>query len=104
MLTTVRKLRQSTAAEAAKRIETWLPDIEQASFTAGAINLAHYLAFRHDDPRELQRDLMRHGLSSPGRLASRVEISLRTVESVLEAAVAGKSAASSPPSAQEFSW
>ena len=59
----------------------WQGDIELASFAASASNLAHYLAFRHHDLRELQRELMRHGLSSLGRLESRVLVTLETVES-----------------------
>jgi pyruvate kinase len=43
-------------------------------------NLAHYLALRHHDLRPLQRRLMRLGLSSLGRLESRV---LPTLEAVL---------------------
>ncbi|WP_029353572.1 pyruvate kinase [Bosea sp. 117] len=36
------------------------------------VNLAHYLALRHHDLRPLQRRLMQRGLSSLGRLESRV--------------------------------
>ncbi len=45
-------------------------------------NLAHYLALRHHDLRPLQRRLMWHGLSSLGRLESRV---LPTLDAVLAA-------------------
>lgn len=48
-------------------------------------NLAHYLALRHRDLRGLQRDLMWRGLSSLGRLESRV---LPTLDAVLAAAAA----------------
>ena len=76
LLAALGDLRHSITAEAAKRIERWQPDIEQPSFAASAGNLAHYLAFRHHDLRELQRELMRHGLSSLGRLESRVMVTL----------------------------
>ncbi len=68
LLTALRDLRQSITAEAALRIERWQPDIGQPAFAARASNLAHYLAFRHHDLRELQRELMRHGLSSLGEM------------------------------------
>jgi len=67
LLNALRELRQSITAEAARRIEQWHEQIELASFAASAENLAHYLAFRHHDLRALQRELMRHGLSSLGR-------------------------------------
>lgn len=51
-------------------------------------NLCHYLALRHIDIRPLQRRLMTLGLSSMGRLESRV---LPTIDAVIEAlaAIAG---------------
>ena len=85
LLAALGDLRRSITVEAAKRIERWQPDIEQPSFTASASNLAHYLAFRHHDLRPLQLELMRHGLSSLGRLESRVMVTLTSVESALEA-------------------
>jgi len=48
-------------------------------------NLAHYLALRHHDLRPLQRQLMWRGLSSLGRLESRV---LPTLDAVLAALAA----------------
>ena len=44
------------------------------------VNLGHYLALRHHDIRPLQRRLMALGLSSMGRLESRV---LPTIDAVL---------------------
>lgn len=46
-------------------------------------NLAHYLALRHHDIRALQRQLMWHGLSSLGRLESRVLLTLDAVLATL---------------------
>ena len=103
LLAALRDLRRSITAEAAERIERWQRDIEQPSFTASASNLAHYLAFRHHDLRELQRELMRHGLSSLGRLESRVMVTLQTVESALDALLSGAPAAPDwPPSSEQF--
>jgi len=84
-------------------MDGWQKDIELPSFKDSASNLADYLALRHHDLRELQRQLMRHGLSSLGRLEGRVMITLRSVESVLDALVSGRSEiADYPPSAEQF--
>jgi pyruvate kinase len=101
LLTALCDLRQSIAAEAATRIERWQGDIDEPSFTASASNLAHYLAFRHHDLRDLQRELMRCGLSSLGRLESRVMITLETVEAALEALVSGRPIAAGWPAPGE---
>jgi len=102
LLTTLRELRQSITAEAATRMPRWHGDVELASFADSAANLAHYLAFRHHDLRDLQRELMRHGLSSLGRLESRVLVTLQAVESALTAIVSDTSAADWPPSSESF--
>ena len=103
LLAALRDLRRSITTEAARSIERWHGDIEQSSFVASAGNLAHYLALRHHDLRDLQRELMRHGLSSLGRLESRVLLTLSTVESALGALVSGAhTAPASPPSSEEF--
>ena len=103
LLAALRDLRQSIMMEAARSIERWQSDIEQPSFVISAGNLAHYLALRHHDLRDLQRELMRHGLSSLGRLESRVLLTLSTVESALGALVAGAHTAPDwPPSDEEF--
>lgn len=52
---------------------------------AAIVNLAHYLALRHHDLRPLQRELMWHGLSSLGRLESRVLPTLDAVAATLGA-------------------
>ncbi len=103
LLTELRELRRSIAVEAAARVELWQPHIEQPSFEASASNLAHYLALRHHDLRPLQRELMRHGLSSLGRLESRVMITLGTLETALAALLTGEPPGPDwPPSAHAF--
>lgn len=52
------------------------------SFRHSARNLAHYLAVRRHDIRDLQRELAKLGLSSLGRLEAHVMASL---DAVLEA-------------------
>ncbi|MCS0497376.1 pyruvate kinase [Ancylobacter sp. MQZ15Z-1] len=64
-------------------------------------NLAHYLALRHHDLRGLQRELMRRGLSSLGRLESRVLPTLDAVLAVL-AALTGRPAPFPAPDAAAF--
>ena len=101
-LTALRNLRSSIADEAARRMDRWQSEIETPSFAASAANLAQYLAFRHHDLRSLQRELMRHGLSSLGRLESRVMITLDTVEACLAAVLSGPPATNWPAAADEF--
>jgi pyruvate kinase len=103
LLAAVRDLRQSITDEAAHRIASWQRDIEQKSFAASAANLAEYLAFRHHDLRGLQRELMRHGLSSLGRPESRVMVTLSAVEHALDALVGeGTTMPDWPPTAEQF--
>lgn len=64
-------------------------------------NLCHYLSLRHHDLRPLQRRLMLRGLSSLGRLESRV---LPTLDAVLAsiAAIRGSTPPYDPPSWDAF--
>ena len=68
---------------------------------AAIANLAHYLALRHHDLRALQRQLMWRGLSSLGRLESRV---LPTLDAVLAAlsAITGKPSPFPAPTEEAF--
>lgn len=76
VLAEVMALRQLTAAHGRATFRTWRPRIERPSFRLGALNLGHYLAFRRQDLRALQRRLMPLGLSSLGRAEGRVLASL----------------------------
>jgi len=62
----------------------WKPSIRRPDFADDALNLAHYIALRHHELRPLQRALMARGLSSLGRLESRVLVTLEIVERVLD--------------------
>ncbi|MFZ0248724.1 MAG: pyruvate kinase [Acidimicrobiales bacterium] len=64
---------------------------------ADAVNLVHYLAFRHGDVRTVQRRLSARGLSSLGRCEPHV---LATVEKVRELLIGG--AVRSVPSSLSF--
>jgi pyruvate kinase len=74
--------------EGDRQIAAWRPSIDQADVAASVENLAHYMAFRHRDLRALQRSLMTLGVSSLGRLESRVLPTLVAVKAAL-AALAG---------------
>ena len=71
-------LRDDVLREGRTIVHSW-GRIERRAFRISAHNLAHYLALRQHDLRELQIRLMPWGLSSLGRLESRVEASLDAV-------------------------
>jgi hypothetical protein len=74
--------------------------IERAGFGDSAANLAACLAVRRRDLRTIQRNLMPLGLSSMGRLESRVMPTLLAVKSALAALLNRQPAPG--PSAKEF--
>ena len=92
-------LYEAVEHDAAKQMTEWRPRIDRKVFLPSAENLARYLALRHHDIRPLQRSLARYGLSSLGRLESRVAPTLGAVTASL-AALEGKK--SVHPSAQAF--
>lgn len=72
-------------AEAKRQTNAWAQSGIRLDFVPSAENLAAYLALRHHDLRPLQRSLMAHGLSSLGRLESRVLPTLGAVRNALGA-------------------
>jgi len=76
-------LRERTAQQGRATFHRWSSRIDRPAFRVGGLNLAHYLAFRRQDLRPLQRRLMALGLSSLGRAESRVLASLDAVILVL---------------------
>ena len=70
-------------SEGNAQMAAWADCIGPADFGESASNLAHYLALRHRDLRPLQRPLMVLGLSSLGRLESRVVPALAAVRAAL---------------------
>lgn len=72
LLKTLRTLRQMVATEGQATFEQWRDRIIRPEFLPSALNLAHYLALRRRDLRGLQTALMPWGLSSLGRIESRV--------------------------------
>jgi pyruvate kinase len=88
LLTDVRKEAEATLAD-------WRPRISDPAFHPSAENLAAYVALRHRDLRPLQRELMAIGLSSLGRIESRVVPTLQAVRASL-AAMCGESGVERP--------
>lgn len=84
----VAQLMAAVEEEAAAAGEAWALAGPRQEFRAGARNLARYRALRRRDLRPLQRALMPLGLSSLGRLESRVVPTLQAVRAAL-AALAG---------------
>jgi len=89
--------REATAGRGAEILERLAP----GSVDPGIANLAHYIALRHGDLRPLQWQLMWRGLSSLGRLESRV---LPTLDATLAAlaALAGVAAPFPAPNEEAF--
>jgi pyruvate kinase len=81
--------------EAEATLARWRPRITDPAFFPSAANLAAYLALRHRDLRSVQRDLMVLGLSSLGRIESRVVPTLQAVSASL-AAICGGTAGERP--------
>lgn len=99
LLKEVVALRAEILEASAAMIEKFGSDVVEAD--PALANLAHYLALRHHDLRPLQRRLMCLGLSSLGRLESRV---LPTLDAVIAAlgALAGSDGLASMPSESDF--
>jgi pyruvate kinase len=73
------QLRAEVVAEGSDLFERWRPRIKRAGYLPSARNLAHYIALRRHELRELQLELMPWGLSSLGRCEARVVESLDAV-------------------------
>lgn len=87
--------------ESEAQMAAWAGGIVRADFVESASNLALYMALRRRDLRALQRPLMALGLSSLGRLESRVLPTLLAVRAAL-AALAGLPREDGPPATSFF--
>ncbi|MBD2355907.1 hypothetical protein H6G41_14980 [Tolypothrix sp. FACHB-123] len=72
LLNTLQQLRQIVKEEGEKIFQQWRSQIERSTFLSSSKNLAYYLALRRHDLRPVQAALMPWGLSSLGRIESRV--------------------------------
>lgn len=79
------------------RLSSWRDSITRRSFEPAAANLAHYLALRSRDLRQLQVSLSERGLSSLGRCEAHVLESIAAVSEALNR-IAGRTPGSFPPS------
>jgi len=83
LLDEMRQLRAVVSDEGGALFRVWQPNIERRAFCIGALNLAHYLALRKRDLRDLQIKLRPFGLSTLGRAESRVLPNLDAVIATL---------------------
>lgn len=72
LLAELQHLRQAVVVGGQAIFEQWRSRIERQAFRKSCLNLAYYLTLRRYDLRALQTALMPWGLSSLGRLESRV--------------------------------
>jgi pyruvate kinase len=85
LLSALKQLRTEVVQEGQDIFNRWQSHIHRQAFLKSSLNLAHYLALRHHDLRLLQTALMPWGLSSLGRIESRVLPNLDAVIATLEA-------------------
>ena len=102
LLEEIEEIISRVMTEAARQTDMWKKWGIQPDFIPSAENLASYLALRHHDLRKLQRSLMVLGLSSLGRLESRVLPTLQAVRMAL-AAIQGHALAQPDNEAEFFS-
>ena len=79
----IARLRHSVRTEGEALVSGWAECLQRPEFRPSAENLAHYLVLRRRDLRPLQPSLMALGLSSLGRLESRVLPALGALEATL---------------------
>jgi pyruvate kinase len=65
-------LRADVVRDGGELFERWRPMVRRRSYEPSALNLAHYVALRRHELRDLQLELMPWGLSSLGRCEARV--------------------------------
>jgi pyruvate kinase len=85
LLSALKQLRSAVIQDGQGIFATWRSQIHRQAFLKSSLNLAYYLALRHRDLRSLQTALMPWGLSSLGRIESRVLPNLDAVIATLEA-------------------
>jgi pyruvate kinase len=83
LLASMQRLRADVCSDGTEIFERWQKRIARRAFLPGALNLAHYLAFRQHDLRPLQMMLRPYGLSSLGRSESNVMASIDAVIATL---------------------
>ena len=79
LITNLAKIRQEVLTEGNSIYQNWQEIITRENFCQSAQNLAYYLALRKQDLRPIQLALIPWGLSSLGRIESRVMANLDAV-------------------------
>ncbi len=103
LLNNLQRLRQIVMQEGKKIFTQWQSLIERPTFIESATNLSYYLALRRHDLRTLQEALMPWGLSSLGRIETRVMPNLDAAIATLGAVCQQKSSILPPhPSLEAF--
>ncbi|MGZ8650444.1 MAG: pyruvate kinase [Solirubrobacteraceae bacterium] len=95
-------LRDAVVRDGGELFERWRPRIRRRSLEPSALNLAHYVALRRHELRDLQLELMPWGLSSLGRCESRVLESLDAVLATAASLVSPAGPARDRPSSEAF--
>jgi pyruvate kinase len=90
LLSVLTNLLQTIESNGQQRIAPYAKYFDSPVFTPSALNLAHYLAFRQIDLRDLQERLAETGLSSLGRAEPAVKHSIMTLISLLHRALGKK--------------
>jgi pyruvate kinase len=85
VLNALQQLRYLVTSEGEEIYGRWRSLIDRSIFTSSALNLAYYLALRRHDMRQIQLALIPWGLSSLGRIESRVLANLDAVITTLGA-------------------
>jgi pyruvate kinase len=102
LLRELQALSNSVEEDTHALLARWRKQIERSAFRPSAKNLAAYISLRHHDIRPLQRKLARFGLSSLGRLESRVGPTLDAVMASLGALSGSRKKAAHPSTASFF--
>lgn len=97
LLAALQDLRHAVEQEGLATLATWTPHIQRPDFLFSAHNLAHYIALRRYDLRDLQAALIPWGLSSLGRIESRVLPNLDAVIATLQRICGHDPALDHPP-------
>lgn len=96
LLNRLAQLRTDTLQQATSRLQPFAADFPGSLFSASAFNLAHYLALRSQDLRQLQDQLAALGLSSLGRGEAHILDNLNRVIEILSRSLGMAPPASEP--------
>ncbi len=102
LFSTLTQVHQEVYRKGLETFNRWQPLLQRRAFGPSAQNLAHYLALREHDLRDLQVGLMPWGLSSLGRSEARVLPNLDAVIATLGIICGEKGEVTKHPSIKAF--